>query len=168
MKKFLALIALAAFTITASAQQWVISPGTTNDVKGELSAIPGLAASASTNLPHSVSKAIPVYANPDGSFPTQQAAVVAITGTNAAATNVFTLTFAPCYGWKSGSYTNVNTRETLVMTLMAGGAGTALSSSNLPATFAKAPFYRLVSVSADSAAGGGNMTVRVGGAGVTK
>lgn len=168
-KYILSLIALVAFTISASAQQWILNPATTNVVKGELSTITGLADNTSTNLPHTVSTPIPVYLNPDGSFPTAQAAVVSITGTNAGATNVFTLTFVPTYGFKSGGGTNASTRESLTVTLMAGGLGTSLVSSNLPATFSKAPFYRLASVSvADDAGSFGGYTLRVGGVGVTR
>ena len=163
MKKILSLIALVAFTITASAQSFVVQPATTNDVGGLASIITGLADNTSTNIPMSVSKSVPIYPAPDGSFQATAGVFLSITGTNAGATNVFTVTLRPDYGSLGG--TNLSTTQSQTMTLMAGGAGTSSVVSNLAsATFSTAKAWRVTSISvADDAGSFGGYTVRLGG-----
>lgn len=173
MKKYiLGLIALVAFTITASAQYFV-APLTTNGA-GTLSIISGagIADNTTTNIPQAINvsnvvagvgKSAPIYLNPDGSFPASAALLVSITGTNAGATNVFTLTFVPDYA-STGGGTNISTRVSQAVTLMAGGLGTACVSSNLASSvFGTASGVRLQSIAvADDAGSFGGYTVRVG------
>ena len=164
MKKILALIALVAFTITVSAQSYTVWPATTNIVKGQASIITGLADNTTTNIPQSVSKSVPLYPNPDGSF-ANTGIFVAVTGTNAGATNVFTLTFRPEYANPGG--TNLSTVQSQTITIMGGGAGTTALCTNVASpTFTAASAWRLTSIAvADDAGSFGGYTVRVGGVG---
>lgn len=167
MKKFITIVSLVlAFAYVATAQSFTVSPATTNAPAGQASVISGLADNTSTNLPHTVSKSIPIFANPDGSFPTSAGVFVAITGTNAGATNVFTITLRPDYGNLGG--TNLSTTQSQTITLMAGGAGTSCVVSNLSsAVFGTAKAARVTSVSvADDAGSFGGYTLRIGGVGL--
>jgi hypothetical protein len=150
MKNILILIAVLGLAIGASAQtlkeQNLIAPGVNTIV---------VADNTTTNLPSTVYRDANLWANVDGSSP-NVALLVSVLGTNAAATNTFTVTLRPVHNVSTSLTANNVTDSTrsFAVALAATGTTRATMATNLPAGLLQGvKGLRLVSVATSDEAG---------------